>query len=102
MPRVLRDEPFQLARVLTVQELTCDLLPQLLRLLPSSILHPRKCAQLCLFQEKHGAQTDTTVPDQDGIPGGWLRGEGGKEKGWGGLCVVVMKECRRESDLSVV
>ena len=43
-------------------------LPQLLRLLPPSLLPSRERAELCLVQEEHGPQVDPTLSRAHGLP----------------------------------
>lgn len=50
-------------------ELSGCLLPELLRLLPSTVLPARECEKLCLLQAELGSEADPPVPGQDGLPG---------------------------------
>lgn len=48
------------------------ILPELLWLLPTEVFHSRERSELCVLQTKHGAQVNSALPNQDGIPGDYL------------------------------
>ena len=50
-------------------EFACSILPELLRLLPSTLLRAREREEFCFIQEKHGTETHNEVPLENGISG---------------------------------
>lgn len=55
-PGLLPDEHLHGARVLPVQELPGGLVPELLRLLPAQVLHPRERQDVRVLQKKLGKE----------------------------------------------